>query len=219
MTADDFAVILVQGWDEDGELQYAEPLGHGEDPVHALRAAGWEPRWIAGDRVAEQLVLRFAVQRGEHAEPHQRAAAYAVVVAPYDGEPCLLLTSFVNSRSLRWALPGGGIDPGEEPVVGLHREVWEETGQEIVIDRPHAVLSNHWVGKAPSGRHENFHAVRMVYIANCPEPSEPIVHDVGGSTDAALWAPISGLGTHPPLQPWTAQIVTDVVTGRHGMRG
>ena len=32
-------------------------------------------------------------------------------------------------------LPGGGIDPGENPVAALHREVYEETGWRIRILR------------------------------------------------------------------------------------
>ncbi|WP_371038831.1 NUDIX domain-containing protein [Rhodosalinus sp. FB01] len=32
-------------------------------------------------------------------------------------------------------LPGGGIDPGESPLVALHREVWEETGWIISTPR------------------------------------------------------------------------------------
>lgn len=34
-----------------------------------------------------------------------------------------------------WALPGGAIEPGEEPAASVIREVWEETGLEIIPER------------------------------------------------------------------------------------
>jgi ADP-ribose pyrophosphatase YjhB (NUDIX family) len=39
----------------------------------------------------------------------------------------------VNERGTGWDLPSGGLDWGEEPVVGLKREIQEELGCEAII--------------------------------------------------------------------------------------
>lgn len=67
---------------------------------------------------------------GERVRPGMRyvlrPGAYAIL--PRGGD--LLLTH--QSRPLpEFQLPGGGIDPGETPLVALHREVLEETGWRI----------------------------------------------------------------------------------------
>lgn len=46
----------------------------------------------------------------------------------------LLLTHQQNPVP-EFQLPGGGIDPGESPLMALHREVWEETGWRIAAPR------------------------------------------------------------------------------------
>ena len=42
------------------------------------------------------------------------------------------------------------------------------------------IHTQHWIGRAPSGRLEDFHAVRIVSTAICPRPTDPVVYDVGG---------------------------------------
>ena len=69
----------------------------------------------------------------------------------------------------------------------LHREVWEESGQEVAAVRLLEAHTSHWVGRAPSGRLEDFHAVRLLHTARCERPTRPVVHDVGGSTEAVSW--------------------------------
>ena len=122
----------------------------------------------------------------------QRVAAYVVCVRADE----VLLARWTSPRGPEWTLPGGGLDPGEEPVAALHREVWEESGQRIERVRLLEAHTSHWIGRAPSGRLEDFHAVRIVYAAWCPAPTDPVVHDVGGSTESVRWVQVEDLGRY-----------------------
>lgn len=66
-----------------------------------------------------------------HHLPHSvpRRVAQAVVV----GEEGVLLTVRVDLRG--WELPGGTIDPGESPEAAVIREVREETGLTVDVER------------------------------------------------------------------------------------
>lgn len=46
-----------------------------------------------------------------------------------------VLITFQSEPDPEFQLPGGGIDPGESPIVALHREVREETGWGVRITR------------------------------------------------------------------------------------
>ena len=191
-------------------------LGHGEDPVAGLAARGWSVTAVVAEGVLGDLTLRYAVVRRpaegspdpavrtsgpgltprqrEKVVPHQRVAAYAVVVA----EDRLLLTRLSQGTGAggRWNLPGGGLVPGESPADGVVREVAEETGQVVDEVRLVEVMTQHWVGHSARGL-EDYHAVRLLHVARCERPTTPVVHDVGGSTSDARWVPLEELDALP----------------------
>ena len=62
-----------------------------------------------------------------------RVAAYAIITDDSDN---MLLAHWRAGRHAAWTLPGGGIDPGEDPKDAVVREVFEETGIEAEIIEP-----------------------------------------------------------------------------------
>lgn len=204
--------MQLRGVDESGADQFEVPLPHGADPAVVAYDHGWAvDRPLDAFRDAGgDLVLRFAVRAaaahprptqrptgrdvglqlapGEEPVVRQRVAAYGIVLS----ERGLLATQYSDRTAVvgRWGMPGGGIDDGEEPAAAVVREVHEETAQEVELGDLVAVQTSHWVGRSPSRRAEDFHAVRLVYRAACPRPGDPVVLDVGGTTAAARWVPL-----------------------------
>jgi ADP-ribose pyrophosphatase YjhB (NUDIX family) len=203
----------VSGVDEAGTERVRSRLPHGTDPEHLLASAGFTSigaRTVHGQADPYTLILEYAVRPASEAsqprarEPwrdpglvvaadeqpsrRQRVAVYAWCRSVRG----LLLTQFSERTNVpgKWGPPGGGLDAGELPGPALHREVFEETGQRIEVEALLGVHDGHWLGRAPSGRLEDFHALRLVYSAYCETPSDPVVHDVGGTTMAAAWVPV-----------------------------
>jgi 8-oxo-dGTP diphosphatase len=76
------------------------------------------------------MIRRFgeAVKAGQRYR--LRPGVYAVLMQGND-----ILVTHQAEPNPEFQLPGGGIDPGEHPIAALHREVIEETGWRIAIDR------------------------------------------------------------------------------------
>ncbi|MBZ0128586.1 MAG: NUDIX hydrolase [Rhodobacteraceae bacterium] len=73
---------------------------------------------------------RFDEARRYGIRYRQRPGAYGILRR---GDK--LLITFQARPEPEFQLPGGGIDPGESPLIALHREVREETGWGIAIER------------------------------------------------------------------------------------
>jgi 8-oxo-dGTP diphosphatase len=232
--------LWVVGVDASGAERVRERLGHGDDPVRLLARHGYattglvsvagvtDPHTVAvvysvepnAEPSIEQVAgvphdAGMVVAAGEEPVVLQRLAVYAVVRSVRG--VLLAQNSALTNAAGTWGLPGGGLDPGEPPEAALHREVWEETGQRIDISGIATVTTRHWVGRAPSGRLEDFHAVRLVYGATCPAPTDPVVHDVDGTTAAAGWFRVEELDGLP-LAVGTRDLF-DHVTRDDGARG
>lgn len=197
-------------------------VGHGQHPQQLL----WRRGLVLGDLLSARLedgevVITARVHhRGTGARPprvrhrgvdpdlviapdevpvdNQRIAAYAVVRSTRGvlGTECSDKTAVPGL----WQLPGGGLNPGESPSEALIREVAEETGQVVRINRLIDLQSDHWVGRAPNGVLEDFHALRIIYTATCLEPSTPSVIDIDGTTSQAAWIPLRSWRS----LPWTS---------------
>lgn len=111
-----------------------------------------------------------------------RLGAYALVVR--DGDILLTrLAARVVDEEL-WTLPGGGVEPGEDPNDTVVREVHEETGLAVTVDE-RALVRPASVERADG---TVAHSVRLVFTGRVPRDAPPPrVVEVDGSTADAAW--------------------------------
>ncbi|MFF3016907.1 NUDIX hydrolase [Streptomyces sp. NPDC057939] len=116
-----------------------------------------------------------------------RVSAYAIAVE----DDRLLLIRLSDASPVfapgLWHLPGGGIDPGEQPVEALSRELREETGLELVDAR---LLDARTYSARRNGVSWSLTALfHLVTLGG----GAPTVTEIDGSTDAAVWIPLADL--------------------------
>ncbi|WP_345801000.1 NUDIX hydrolase [Microbacterium sp. AZCO] len=119
-----------------------------------------------------------------------RVAAYAIIV---DDERGMLLAHWIEGRRAAWTLPGGGLEPGEDPERAARREVKEETGYRVEIQELLGIHSRVIpASRRVSGNGETpLHALRIVYRARVT--GGRLRNEVDGSTDRADWFPLASI--------------------------
>jgi 8-oxo-dGTP diphosphatase len=155
-----------------------------------------DARWHRLDDVlsGQVPVVRFVRDALDAHLPskRQRLAAKALIRR---GDQILLARLSAHAvETGRWTLPGGGVDHGESPETALVRGVAEETGLVATVGSLLGVHDQHLTGTAPDGRHEDFHAVNIVYEAAVGD-AEPAVGEVDGTTDAVGWLGIAQIAS------------------------
>ncbi|WP_431868464.1 NUDIX hydrolase [Nocardiopsis eucommiae] len=80
----------------------------------------------------------FVTQMREHVG-HSLLPLVGVTGVVLDDDGRVLLHQ--RSDDGRWATPGGILEPGEQPAQAVVREVWEETGVRVEVDRLVSVVA------------------------------------------------------------------------------
>lgn len=123
--------------------------------------------------------------RREQATPEPIVERRIACVALVDARGWLLMQlrdATTRYSPNMWTMPGGGIEPGEEPEQAARRELFEETG--LRVDGP---LSLFWHGRLPSPYHPNGVREWHIYSARTDARQEHVV--LGEGTAMEFTAP------------------------------
>lgn len=121
-----------------------------------------------------------------------RIAAYGVI----ERDGLVLLSHWTEGD--RWTLPGGGVEPGEDPADTAVREIREETGY---IAQLGVLLGIHSLVISAAERihgDDALHSIQVIYAATVV--GGELVHEADGSSDEARWFPLNDIDALPRVQ-------------------
>jgi TDG/mug DNA glycosylase family protein len=129
--------------------------------------------WLERERWFQELAGRSS------GLPLRRAVRALVL----DGDDRVLLVRFDWPDKSVWALPGGGVDPGETPEQAIVRELAEESGLRDFELGPHVWTRTHWFTDMAgwAGQTEDVYLVRTDAFEPAPEwtPAQLAAEGIG----------------------------------------
>jgi 8-oxo-dGTP diphosphatase len=122
------------------------------------------------------------MQPVDFTEYDTRLAAYAVVV---DEQRRVLLALWNEVEPPKWTMPGGGVELMETVEEAVIRELREETGYDVRVDRLLGVHSHVFPPEARTYGSRPLKSVRIFFAATIV--GGELTREVGGTTDEARW--------------------------------
>ncbi|GGF36863.1 hypothetical protein GCM10011519_08000 [Marmoricola endophyticus] len=122
----------------------------------------------------------------DYTEYDTRLAAYAIVSRGEGEDRQVLLALWNEPDRPRWTLPGGGVELAESVEEGVVREVREETGYVVVVDRLLGIgTATFSAARRMRDTDRPMKAVRVFYAVSIVGGA--LAAEVDGTTDEARW--------------------------------
>lgn len=130
-------------------------------------------------------------------------AARAVI---FDAQGRILLIRRGDNK--QWALPAGGMEPGESVTECMAREVWEETGLIVESSTAFAIYSE------PRFTAPTRPEAQLLTIAYRVEDWSGELRQTTDETDDARWFTINQVRSLPDLMPMYLETLEDCLANR-----
>ena len=146
------------------------------------------------------------------AEGRIRVIALGVIVRPSDG--AVLAVHFTEGEPVRtfYRPAGGGVEFGEEAAAAVHRELWEELGQTVQVERLLGVTESHFVVEGKRGHEIVFNWLVHFTDSELYAREEFTVTESNGEILTAHWVQLDDLATQGiPFYPEsTASLIREL---------